>query len=179
MCCLRLRRNAVQNIFVDGLVRRSHAGIYTPICFRFTLLETRLIVRNMLAHPALSFGYENDPLRVIFISLSRVRDRRSFASLHASVTDIRLLANSATPPRRRRASGFRFSYPRHYTRFARFVCLYCTKLELILNRTPATRRARGDAILLRTHWSLTPRPRLRFAAAGAPKISLPFCAAPP
>ena len=27
-----------------------------------------------------------------------------------------------------------------------FLCLYCTKLELILNRIPATRRARGDAI---------------------------------
>ena len=61
-----------------------------------------------------------------------------------------------------------------------YLCLYCTKLELILNRTPTTRRARGDAILLRTHWSLTPRPRLRYRSGGrTPKISLPFFAAPP
>jgi hypothetical protein len=35
------------------------------------------------------------------------------------------------------------------------VCLYSTLLEPVLNKQPVTRRARGDAILLRTHWRLT------------------------
>jgi|GEM_PF-3958479 len=79
------------------------------------------------------------------------------------------LATGDVPPTR----------PSVLSRQVLYWCLYCTKLELILNRTPTTRLARGDANLPRTHWR-TPRPRIRSRSGGrTPKISLPFYTAPP
>ena len=62
----------------------------------------------------------------------------------------------------------------------KFWCLYCTKLELILNRTPATRRARGDADAKRTHWRVASAPPpLPLRRAHAQNFLAIFCGSSP